>query len=122
MKPSPLDVKKKKVIQQIRTLLNDYPEVHPLDHKVLICATYTVLKDLHLNLMELDNPNLKGKDGKKEKTIEQVAHNLERAKRLTHRRGINIQSPISTPLTKNRTKRNKTAIERLPFDIDLNIA
>jgi hypothetical protein len=53
-KLSPLDIKKKKIIQQIRTLLNDYPSVHPLAHKVLISANYRVLYDLHLNLLGLD--------------------------------------------------------------------
>jgi hypothetical protein len=49
-----IDEKKRKVIKQIRTLLNDYPTLHPLQDDFFQHTTLTLLNRLHLNLRVLD--------------------------------------------------------------------
>jgi hypothetical protein len=84
---STLDIKKKKIIQQIRTLLNDYPSVHPLAHKVLISANYRVLYDLHLNLL--------GLDGIQQKKAQNPKVNQEEPKIQPNEAGRSPNTPVS---------------------------
>jgi len=50
----PLEEKKRRIIQDIRTLLNDYPTLHPLADDVFVSSTLTLLKRIHLELMQID--------------------------------------------------------------------
>lgn len=123
---TPLDVKKKKIIQQIRTLLNDYPGVHPMAHKVLVSANYRVLYDLHLNLMGLDGFRDRKSNPNKENAIravtsgtvsqneladnsnklEDVTKILERAQRLSDKRRIlRLEEQESQEKTKRDNKK-----------------
>jgi hypothetical protein len=103
MKLSPLDIKKKKIIQKIRTLLNDYPSLHPLAHKVFISANYRVLYDLHLNLLTVDGLAHKRGDGI---TKGSLPMNLPQARRggLT----VNFEDEIN----QNRLESATEALER----------
>jgi len=87
MKISPLDIKKKKVIQNIRTLLNDHPDLHPLAHNVLLSATYTVLSRLHKDMLEIDGY---GDKYSSEQRVAGYAKAIQTAKQFTSKRSVNL--------------------------------
>ena len=66
-----LEQKKKKVIQDIRCLLNDFPGLHPLASNFFQISTLTVLKRIHLDLLKLDG-NAKQREQKLREKLEKV--------------------------------------------------
>lgn len=140
---SALDIKKKKIIQQIRTMLNDYPGSHPLAHKVLISANYRVLYDLHLNLMGLDGlQQIKNHPSKTNKVklttqrnhdpasqlkdnspIKEITQALERAKRLAEKRRTLRVDDQNKEENKEQTREYiKNVAKKNPFkDLDLDL-
>jgi hypothetical protein len=111
MKMSPLDIKKKKTIQKIRTLINDHPELHPLAHKVLLSATYTVLSRLHKDILEMDGPSHKVS---KDQRMEKIAEAIERAKRFTAKRSIGELEDKTKKKVKKKTRdRDMGGLEEL---------
>jgi hypothetical protein len=144
---SPLDIKKKKIIQQIRTLLNDYPSVHPLAHKVLISANYRVLYDLHLNLMGLDgihqnrqspekaaslnalvrkpqdanDQEIEVEISQESNTLDGVTRALERAQRLADKRKILRLEEQEKEDRQRRERNRKQSNTYKDLEIELNI-
>jgi hypothetical protein len=113
-KLSPLDIKKKKIIQQIRTLLNDYPSVHPLAHKVLISANYRVLYDLHLNLMGLDGFAHKRKERKP--ISDKPTDPSDPSNPSSPKKSNNIGKKIAKEVPKNREVKNNNNISQTGHD------
>jgi hypothetical protein len=103
MKISPLDTKKKKVIQNIRRLLNDHPQLHPLAHKVLLSATYTVLKRLHRDILRIDGYDHRYSPREK---VAGYAKAIENAKQFTSKRSLalEVETKVSSPSLKGSDK------------------
>lgn len=76
-----LETDKKKVISQIRSLLNDFPQMHPLANQFFLQSTFSLLKHVLLDLRSLDNKLKEEKGAMKQKAYE-----------ATLRRGIKIAS------------------------------
>jgi hypothetical protein len=88
---SPLEAKKKKLIQSIRTLLNDYPDMQRMAQDLYTTATFSVLRDFHLNLMGRDNPSSLKRTNQQQEEKEKEEHTLaalQRALRLREKRAL----------------------------------
>ncbi len=112
MKISPLDAKKKKTIQNIRTILNDHPDLHPLAHNVLLSATYTVLQRLHKDMLEIDGYGHKYTPDEK---VAGYAKAIQTAKSFTSKRSVSVSetsltNDINSP-EYSKNKRNKEELE-----------
>lgn len=139
MKLSPLDIKKKKIIQNIRTLLNDYPSTHPLANDLFINASYRVLYDLHLNMLAIDGLDHKRNHGKAKQSLpistprsggmtvnfdeevhkdklESVTQAIERAQRLSNKRKtIQEEEKSKEDKKKRKSWRNRPKREEDPL-------
>lgn len=67
--------KKRKLINDIRCLLNDYPTLHPLADDFFHSSTLTLLKKIHLDLLRLDG-------SKSQKEIK-LRERLEKGKKMS---------------------------------------
>jgi hypothetical protein len=67
--------KKRKLINDIRCLLNDYPMLHPLADDFFHSSTLTLLKKIHLDLLKLD--------GSKPQKEMRLREKLEKGKKMS---------------------------------------
>jgi len=77
-----LDIKKKATIKEIRGLLNDFPELIP--NALFPLASYSLLKHLHLQLMEMDGLDKEKKTARIKKTMADAQLILKRRPRKSH--------------------------------------
>jgi hypothetical protein len=110
-----LEEQKRKLINAIRTLLNDYPGLHPLANDFFYQSTLTILKRVHLELLRLDGSQME-KEKKIRERLEKgkkIASAPLRALKKSQPRKIQGQEEFELKKTQTRKSKNQEELEIL---------